>query len=170
YQLAGSEWGYPDSLVTDQQGFTYGTDPHTSDLQLNSFYGQGPGQNGQNYDTADRAWANTPVLPAYNEEPVQAYSSYTPLDSGRAAMRKYQHWSIVAGGTAGSVWGIWAISDWHTDWKDWLDDPACVDQQRAFALYQDLPWYLMRPSGTRAGFAGRDLVVSGVGSGNSRIV
>jgi len=169
-QLAGSEWGYPDTLVTDQQGFTYGTDPATSLLQLDSYYGQGANQSGLTYATADRSWArSTPVLPGFIQEPMQAYATYAPLDSSRPAVRKYQHWSITAGGIAGSVWGVWSISDWHADWRNWLGDPACVDQQRAFSLYQSIPWWLMRPSGTGPGYAGRTLVVAGGGTGSSKI-
>jgi hypothetical protein len=171
YQIAGSEWGSPDTLVTDQVGYTFGVDPHTSDLQLDSYYGIGPNGNGQTYDTAHRSWArSTPVLPGFIEEPVQAYSSYSPTDSSRASVRKYQHWSITGGGIAGGVWGIWGVaSGWASNWQDYLNDPACIDQANGFAFYQALPWWQMRPSGAAAPFAGRDLIVAGAGSGDSQI-
>lgn len=167
-QLAGSEWNNPDSLVTDQQGFTYGTDPTTSDLQIDSYYGAGPSSSGQTYDTAHRSWArSSPVLPGMMEEPMYTYDNYAPIDSSRAAERRYQHWSMTSGGLAGSVWGIKGV--WGFDDLTKLSDVACDDQQRLFSFYRSLKWWLMLPDGTGAGFAGRNLVVSGAGSGNSRI-
>jgi hypothetical protein len=170
YQLAGSEWGAPDSLVTDQPGFSYGTDPHTSDIQLDSYYGLGPALKGLTYDTAGRSWLRKgPTLPGFLEEPMQAYAKYAPTNSSRASIRRYQHWSITSGGIAGSVWGIWAISDWHRDWQAWLGDPSCADQENAFDLYQSLPWWLMRPSGSAPGRAGGRLIVDGEGEGDAKI-
>ena len=167
-QLAGSEWSDPDSLVTDQQGFTYGTNPATSDMQIDSFYGYGPGQSGQVYDTANRSWARTsPVLPGMIEEPMYTYDNYTGVDSSRPAARKYQHWSMTSGGIAGSVWGIKGI--WGFDDLTQLNDVAVRDQQRLYSLYQSFSWWLMRPSGTGTGFAGRTLIVSGAGTGNSTV-
>ena len=69
-RLSGSEIDYPNTQVTDQTGFTYGIDPGTSDMQLNSFYGQDPSGNGQSYIDADVAWAYSPTLPSRLQEPA----------------------------------------------------------------------------------------------------
>ena len=50
-QLCGSEWGLPDTLITDQGGYTYGTDPSSSDCQLDTFYGWGDGGSGNVWET-----------------------------------------------------------------------------------------------------------------------
>ncbi|HVU23786.1 MAG TPA: DUF4038 domain-containing protein, partial [Opitutus sp.] len=149
-QLAGSEWTGPDSLVTAQAGFTYGPDPRTSDLQLNSFYGLGPAFTGLVFDTADRAWRNQPVLPAYIEEPMQGYASYAPIDARRASIRRHQHWAVLAGAIAGSNWGMFEFANSFTegDWQRQLNDVMAEDQGRALHFYQSIPWWLLQPSGT----------------------
>jgi len=159
--LGGSEWGDPDTLVTDQAGYTYGPTA-SSDLNLNSWYGEGVGYSGRVYQTADRAWSNTPTLPSYIEESMQGYGHYVPLDSTRPSIRKYQHWSVLAGGTAGSNWGLFELANQFIDgeWQVQLNDIMALDQQKALALYDSIPWWTMRPSGTRTDYAGRNLIVS----------
>lgn len=168
-QLAGSEWSSPDSLVTDQTGFTYGTSSATSDLQLDTFYGQGPSNTGRTYDTANRSWSrSSPILPGIMEEPNYTYSTYNPgLSSARKDVRKYEHWALTSGALGGSVWGIDGVWQWSN--LSAMSDAAVDDQQRLFALYDSFDWWLLRPSGTGASFAGRDLVASGGGSGDSKI-
>jgi hypothetical protein len=160
-QPGGSEWNGPDSLVTDQAGYTYGVQS-TSDLNLNSWYGQGPDINGRVYETADRAWSNSPILPSYMEESMQGYGKYVPLDSSRPSIRKYQNWAVLAGGTAGSNWGMFELANQFVDgqWQAQLNDIMVQDQAKAFGFYATIPWWLMRPSGTKSDYAGRNLIVS----------
>jgi len=173
-QLAGSEWGYPDSIAVDQAGYTYGTDPSVAAQNLSTFYAQGQGQNGQDYGAADRSWAASPTLPTIAEEVMWAYGTYAPIDSSRAPIRRYQHWAVTAGSTAGTFWGVWDIADWHVTgtpklWEQALTDIVSLDQARAFEFYRHIPWWRMRPSGTASGYAGRELIVSGIGTGDSKI-
>jgi len=160
-QLAGSEWGDPDTLVTAQGGYTFGTTA-SSDLNLNSWYGEGPSFSGRVYQTADKAWANSPILPSYVEESMQGYGKYAPVDSSRPSIRKYQHWAVLGGGTAGSNWGMFELANQFVSgqWQAQLNDVMAQDQARNFALYKTVPWWLMRPSGTASTYAGRLLVVS----------
>jgi hypothetical protein len=173
-QPAGSEWGYPDSIAIDQGGYTYGPNPAVSQQNLSTFYAQGPGQNGQCYGAADRSYAAVPTLPTIAEEVMFAYGDYAPIDATRPAVRKYQHWSILAGSTAGTFWGIWDLADWHVTgtpklWEQALTDVVSFDQQKAMAFYDSIEWWKLRPSGTAREYAGRDLIVSGGGSGDSKI-
>jgi hypothetical protein len=178
-QLAGSELDGPDSLATTQTGFTYGTDPATSDMQIDSFYGNGLSASGVTWDTADRAWANSPKLPATLEEPVYEFASYN-ANNTRAQVRAAQHWAITSGAIAGSnagfngSWQMVPVGSQATitpnaNWKDSFSSPARADQTKAFALYSSLSWWLMRPSGTAMDYCGRTLIVSGVGSGSNKI-
>lgn len=189
--LCGSEWNFPDMLVTDQVGFTYGTDPTTSDMQVDTFYAQGgavprtDSQNGFTYISANRSWGRYPgasggtqdpigpILPGIATETMQADGTYayisfpTLLPSDRASIRKYQHWAITSGSIAGSNHGQVDLAN-TADYTH-LNDLVFKDQQYLFSFYNSLPWWLMVPSGTATNFCGRDLIVSGLGSGNSCI-
>lgn len=166
-RLGGSEWGSPDSLVTDQAGYTYGTNPLTSDLQIDSFYGQGPSSSGHTYVTALEAWDNVPTLPAFMEEPMQLYGTYAPISSTRQGIRRYIHWAVESGSIAGSNWGIFSLAnEWIQDpqdpdyWQNWLDDPGSEDQTLLIEYYNALPLSRMLPTGVAAGRCGRLLITS----------
>lgn len=190
YQLAGSEWGDPDTIVIDQGGYTYGTNPLTSDMQIGSMYCEGPKEggsngNGRTYDTADRA-VRTMSLPAYPCETPQCDGNYYPLPLGfsRAATRAYQQWAITAGGIAGVNGGQTNVANPANSAALFAhyNDGYADDLQYSHALYQSLRWWDMLPSGTssssphtRSGatgstnYCGRVLIVSGGGSGDSLI-
>lgn len=167
-QLAGSEWGPFDTLVTDQAGFTYGPDL-SYDMQLNTFYGHGPGQNGQTFTTAREAWTNTPTLPAWIQEPIYENNAFSPIASDAPAMRRMAYWAITSGGTAGSCFGTENVWQFYASWESSLNSEGSQSKQHEFALFQSLPWWEMVPDGTASGFLGRELVVSNKGSGNTTI-
>jgi hypothetical protein len=178
-QIAGAEWGGPDSLVTDQAGYTYGTNPLTSHMQLDSFYGQGPSETGYTFDTADRSWVRTsPVIPSFAKETMLGNGTYVAgLASDRPALRKYHNWAALAGSVAGINMGEIDIATAADLSK--LNLPFFDDYQYHCALFQSVPWYRMKPSGTASvsphgssgssSYCGRVLIVSGGGSGGSLI-
>jgi len=176
YQLSGSEWGGPDSLVTEVDstsgagGFTFGLDPKTSDMQLDTFYGLGPGQLGLTYVTAQRSWDRTsPILPSIGSEMLQYLGPYSGSSGDRASLRNYQHWAITSGAIAGCNAGDYEINfgatPYFAAWQNpWVDDFTVL-----IAFYKSLKWWMMRPSGTASGRAGLNLVSSGAGSGTTQI-
>ncbi len=188
-QLVGSEWGDPDTLLTDQAGYTYGPNPATAHGNLGSFYAQGPREagatgNGRTYDTADRAWRDTAGVPPFACETPQTDGTYYPLDMTRASTRKYTHWAVTAGSVAGSNCGQTNVANPANSAALFAhyQDAYIVDQQLGNALYGSLKWWLMQPSGTsgssphtRSGatgstsYCGRVLIVSGGGSADTLI-
>lgn len=188
-QLVGSEWGDPDTLLTDQAGYTYGPDPATSHGNLGAFYGEGPKEgggtgNGRTYDTADRAWRDTAGVPPWACEMPQTDGVYYPLDMSRASTRKYTHWAVTAGSVAGSNCGQTNVANPANSAALFAhyQDAYISDQAFGNALYKSLNWWLMKPSGTsgssphtRSGATGsasycdRVLIVSGGGSGDTLI-
>lgn len=173
-RIAGAEWQGPNDLVTAQTGFAYGRSPAVTDFQLGSFYGGGPSTSGQTYVTADLAYADMVagnIGPPYMTEPAYENAWYAPTIAARHQIRAANHWAITAGATAGCNSGAQYRWDWqnaqnpnNTLYGAWTRDMAC-----SHALYQSLNHWLMRPSGTATGYAGRVLVVSGAGSGDSQI-
>ncbi len=188
-QLVGSEWGDPDTLITDQAGYTYGPDPSVSLGNLGAFYGEGPKEggavgNGLVYDTADRAWRDATVIPPFACEMPQTDGTYYPLDMSRASTRKYTHWAVTSGSVSGSNCGQTNVANPTSAANLFAhyQDPYIFDQQYGNALYSSLKFWLMRPSGTttqspqsRSGatgyfdYCGRVLIVSGGGSANTLI-
>lgn len=173
-RLSGAEWNGPNNLATSQAGFTYGINPATSDLQLGSFYGGGPSASGQTYVTADLAYQDSVAGacgPAYMTEPAYENAWYAPLIAARHQIRAANHWAI----TAGALGGCNAGAQYRWDWQvaqnplNTIAGAWTLDLSYSHALYQSLSHWLMRPSGTATGYAGRVLVVSGAGSGDSQI-
>lgn len=171
-RLCGSELDSSDTLVTDQTGFTYGTNPGTSDMQINSWYGAGPSGDGRTYDTALRAWDNSPTLPSHMEEPVYENAWYNSNNT-RSQLRAAHHWARTSGacGTVTGVHGRWqtnpvgnesALSSQggSASWRTNLGGNVDNDAAKAFAFYSSLTWWLLAPSGTAAGRCGRLLIVS----------
>jgi hypothetical protein len=75
----------------------------------------------------------------------------------------------LGGGIAGQNFGTHGVWDWESNWTSALSSPATLDMQRQFAFYASLPWQELVPSGTASGFLGKDLIVSGQGSGDAHI-
>jgi hypothetical protein len=182
-RLASSELDNPNTLATSQPGFTYGTDPATSDMQFDWFYGWGAGQNGQTYATALAAWDDvTATIPVAIGEAIQVGAGFSALDT-REQVRTQYHWAITSGAIAGGNFGVEGRWDWLTDTSALAtfapgalagaapDAVGAATQDAAYsnAFYQSLPWWNFRPSGTAAGRCGRDLIVVGVGTGNAFI-
>jgi len=171
-RIAGAEWKGPDSILTDQPGFTYGPDPAKADMQLNSFYGGGPNTNGQAFTTASRSWLNTPALPAEIQEPDYEDAWYAPAIAARQQVRATYHWAVTAGAIAGGTVGAKYRWDWqvtHDPLGTLSTSPVTLDALESYAFYRSIPWHRMVPSGVGAGQAGRILVVAGAGAGNSTI-
>lgn len=180
-RLAGSELahttnGTDGTLVTDQTGFTYGASPASYDMNVNSFY---PDPSGLSHLTADRAWVNSPTLPCIEQEPVYEHATYN-TQNGRSHIRASMHWAVTAGSTAGTnsgfhaSWTMVRVGDEtrvtpNRNWTQSFTGTARADATYAFALYQSVSWWLHAPSGTGTGYCGRLLIVSGIGSGATKI-
>jgi hypothetical protein len=146
YWIAGSEWGDPDTIATDQAGFSCGLDPHSFDQQLHSFYGEGASYNGRTYITADRAYTSGTVLPTYIQEARQYQGSYAPGDFSREACRRQAFWSRLAGGIAGENSGQVDLANSADLTK--LENSCALDTALRLALFSSLSWHLHQPSGT----------------------
>lgn len=176
--LAICEWHLPDDDGVSQPGFTYGPDG-TYMQSINTPYGYGPAGNGQTYVTANTAWTSSPTLPVWLGE-TSYYGDHFAADTrpDREWQRNYLWWQCFAGGTAGISGGIETV--WHDPsvvGRAILTAPVGVDRQIMHQFFIDLttranlwPWHLLRPSGTGATFAGRVLVPTGAGSGDTQIV
>jgi Protein of unknown function (DUF4038)/Putative collagen-binding domain of a collagenase len=180
--LFAAEMSSPDDLSTDHPDFR-------GVLDLESFYGYGPGAGGAVYETARRAWAARspkpgapagapPVAkPAFVGEPP--YEGTAVGGSGaRTDIRRAQWYAVLGGGTAGQNFGTSGVWNWITrpdadcectDFRTALDSPGTRDMQHQFALYDQLPWFDLVPAGTEPGFAGRQLVTQGQGDGIDHI-
>lgn len=167
-RLAGSEWSGPDSLLTDQAGFVYGTDPATSDMQINTFYGAGAGTNNLTQVTARAAWSIVPPMPAKLQEPVYVDAWYAAPNRNYDVRNAYFR-ARTSGAIAGATLGERRRWDGYPDALSTALSQGTVERKHAHALFASLPWYRLIPSGTASGFAGRDLVVSGAGSGDTEI-
>lgn len=160
-RLAGGELRDPDTHITDQSGFTYGTDPATSDMQLDTFYGIGPTANGRTYETANDSWAASTTLPSYIYEIAYLNNNWNTFEA-RAEVRMLHHWAVTAGSWAGSNYGDdFRFFDLGTGKAlDTLSTTSTLDKSYANAFYTSFAWYKMRPSGTATGYAGRTLIAS----------
>lgn len=173
-RIAGSEWNGPDSLITDQAGFAYGTNPATSDMQLDSFYGGGPlngggGITNHTYVTADSSWSRaSPVLPSDIEEPAYVNAWYFSINRNYDIRNAY-FWAELSGAIAGATFGEDNRWGGQSTALSTFTQQGTVERGYANTLFQSLPWHRMRPSGTATGYAGRLLVVAGAGSGDSTI-
>jgi hypothetical protein len=133
-------------------------------VDQNSFYGYGPNGVGTVYDTADQAWRDSPTKPAWMQEGTYEYEDNTGHFSGEPwETRRGRFWSVLAGGTAGDGFGSKQVWQW-TDLPRSLATPGAAYSTYAFSLFETLPWWELRPSGTDPGFAGADLVPSGQGT------
>jgi Protein of unknown function (DUF4038)/Putative collagen-binding domain of a collagenase len=133
-------------------------------VDMNSFYGYGPEGDGAVYVTADRAWREDPVKPAWMQEGTYEYEnnsghfSREPWDT-----RRGRYWSVLAGGTAGDGFGSMAVWQW-ADIPDSLSTPGAHYSEVAFDLFDSMPWWELAPSGTDPGFTGQDLITAGQGT------
>lgn len=162
-RLAGAEWtgAQPldsESLVTSQTGFTYGTNPATTDMQIDWIYGVGPSNNGLPYTTVDAGWQVSPPMPVVLGEPDYFNVGNHPT---RSDVRREQHWAMTSGSIGGSNSGYTGRWDWQpANWQATLTGNATIDQSHLFGLYDSIAWWNLRPSGTAAGYCGRLLIVS----------
>ncbi len=172
-RLCGSELSSPDTLVTDQSGFTYGTNPATTDMHINSYYGAGPSDgaqgDGRTYVTALQAWDNSPTLPAQLQEPVYEDAFYNSNNS-RVLVRSAHHWARTSGtyNTLSGVHGRWqgtpvgleGANSPSANWRTRLNGNVDNDQAKSIAFYSALEWWRLIPSGTTTGRAGRNLITT----------
>jgi hypothetical protein len=132
-------------------------------IDLNSFYGYGPHGTGTAYETADRAWRLSPAIPAWMQEGTYEYEDNTGEFAGEPwETRRGRFWAVLGGGTAGDGFGSRDSVRWRV--PDALSTPGADYSSHAFDLFATLPWWELRPSGTDDGFAGIDLIPSGVGT------
>ncbi len=132
-------------------------------VDMNSFYGYGPGGYGAVYETADRAYGLSPAKPAWMQEGTYEYEnnlghfSAQPWDT-----RRGRYWSVLAGGTAGDGFGSKDAWQW-VDLPKSLSTPGALYSTVAFELFRSLPWWTLEPSGTTRGHTGVGLVPTGRG-------
>ena len=132
-------------------------------LDMNSFYGYGLGH-GEDYLEADRAWAVTPARPAWVQEGGYEYENNTGGFTGEPyETRRTRFWGVLGGGTAGDGFGSRDAYQMR-DFPASLSTPGATYSTIAFQLFASLPWWDLRPSGTGAGYAGKDLIVAGGGT------
>jgi hypothetical protein len=147
----------PDEIPGEVPGFG-------SVVDLNSFYGYGKDGRGAVYETSDRAWRRTPRKPAWMQEGTYEYEDNSGHFSGEPwETRRGRFWSVLAGGTAGDGFGsrdAWQMNDFPAS----LSSPGADYSSAAFDLFDSLPWWDLRPSGTDPGFAGARLVTAGQGA------
>jgi hypothetical protein len=155
-QLFMAEMSPPDTLPSEVPDFA-------DRIDQNSFYGYGPRSNGLVYETADRAWSVTPPRPAWQQEGIYELDANAPAFTGAAwETRRARFWSVLAGGTAGDGFGSRDAYKW-VGFPASLFSPGARYSTVAFRLFSSLPWWKLRPSGTRPGYAGKDLVTAGGG-------
>ena len=165
-----AELDSPSDLVTDNA---------VADELLNadSFYGYGPdGHPGEVYLTAARAWASTPVRPAWVAEPQ--YEGAGIGGSGdRTDVRLAEYYSVLGGGTAGQTYGAISVYNFAPPsdgpafaWRHALELPGAADMAVQFRLWSSMPWWLLVPSGTQGTFYGLDIVTDGQADGLQHIV
>jgi hypothetical protein len=156
-QLFMAEPSGPDGLPAEVDGFGPLVDQ-------NSFYGYGPGGEGEVYETADRAYRFSPPKPAWMEEGTYEFENNTGKFSGQPwDTRRGRFWSVLGGGTAGDGFGARDVWSW-TNIPASLQSAGADYSSAAFDLFALLPWWTLQPSGTDPGFAGFDLVPAGGGT------
>jgi hypothetical protein len=133
-------------------------------IDMNSFYGYGPTGRGENYIDADRAWNVSPAKPAWVQEGGYEYENNTGGFTGQPyETRRTRFWAVLGGGTAGDGFGSYYSWQW-LNFPGGLSTPGAAYSTHAFGLFASLPWWDLRPSGTAAGYAGKDLITSGRGT------
>ena len=156
-QILVAEPAGPDGILGEDPDFG-------SQVDVNSFYGYGPDGLGAVYETADRAWRDTPTRPAWMQEGTYEYENNSGHFSGEPwDTRRARYWSVLAGGTAGDGFGNRDVWRWR-NLASALATPGSAYSELAFGLFATMPWWLLEPSGTDAGFAGADLVPLGSGT------
>jgi hypothetical protein len=155
--LFAAELNAPDDVVADHPEFA-------AVLDMESFYGFGPGENGEVYRTARRAWDASPPKPSFVCEPP--YEG-TPIGStgSRTDIRRAEWYSVLGGGTAGQNFGTHGV--WNVIpelFVDALDSPGTNDLQHQFALFASMPWWELEPLGG-PGDALRHVAVAGTPDG-----
>jgi Protein of unknown function (DUF4038)/Putative collagen-binding domain of a collagenase len=158
--LFAAELAAPDELTIDN--------PDYADLDIDSFYGWGPGGDHTVYETANRAWAGVPARPAFVGEPPYEGIPDVGSTGDHVDIRRIGYYAVLGGGTAGQSVGSSGILNvlpaalpGFADFRTAFGSPGTIDTQHQFALYGSLPWWELVPSGTAPGFFGTDLVASG---------
>ncbi len=151
---------WPDSMPDDYTEW--------KDMDIRSFYSLGPGENGQNFATADRAWTASPARPTLMFEPTY-YNPNAP--STRPTARRELWWGVTAGSTAGDHSAVagYTESVGYPNWANYIEDGFSYDRAYLFSLFASVPWYAMLPSGVGSGRLGKTLLTSGAGTGLSTI-
>jgi hypothetical protein len=140
-------------------------------LDINSFYGYGPGGGGAVYETARAAWDDrsrgSAPRPAWVCEPPYEATSIGGSGS-REAIREAQWYSVLGGGTAGQTFGTLDIYCFDPNrWRNSLQTLAAKDIAVQFGYYNSFAWARLVPTGT--GRYGVEIVGSGQESGLSYI-
>ncbi len=147
---------WPDSMPDDYTDW--------KDMDIRSFYSLGPGENGQNFTTADRAWTTAPIRPTLMFEP-KYYDPNTP--STRPTARRELWWGVTAGSITGDHSAIAGYTEavGYPTWANYIEDGFSYDRAYLFSLFASVPWYDMLPSGIGGGRLGKTLITSGGGTG-----
>jgi hypothetical protein len=133
-------------------------------LDMHSYYGYGDTGRGDLQAQAERDYRASPARPVWVQEGGYEFENNTGNFTGQTyETRRTRFWNSLAGGTAGDGFG-------SRDVYQWLNFPAClstaggVHSSYAFSLFASMSWWLLQPSGTWTGAAGKVLVPSGGGT------
>lgn len=171
-RIAGSEPAPPNSIPTAvQSGYAYGTNPATSDQQIQSYYGAGAATNGQSYGEFDSAYDAATTMPTYATDIPSYHNTWGSLNT-REITRRIRMWALSCGGIrAGQFFANddRLNSPVTADILATLTDVASADGALVNTLVRSLPHFLFRPTGTGTDHAGRALIGTGIGSGNTKV-
>jgi hypothetical protein len=138
--------------------------PGPGRAMTNSFYGYGPTCHYEVYATAASAYTASPTRPAFMQEGTYEGPNEDNCHIGLVdevwSARRGRLWSVLGGATAGDGFGSNLVWSWQS-FPASLQSPGSVQSSYAFALFAQLPWWDLLPSGAAAG---RVLVPSGGGS------
>jgi hypothetical protein len=171
-RLAGSEPAPPNSIPTAvQSGYTYGTSAASSDQQIQSYYGAGVGANGQSYVEFDSAYDAGTTMPTYPTDFPSYHNTWGSLNT-REITRRIRLWGLTVGGIRA---GHFFADDDRLNDPDTADilgtltDVATADGALVNTFVRSLPHFLFRPTGTGTDHAGRALIGTGIGSGDTKV-
>jgi len=169
-RLWWSELDNPDTIATDQAGFTFGSDPFAYDHHIMSFYGVGAAENGLSAVTARRAWdAGVGKYAVMGQETPYIANGWNPFPD-RSGVRRVDWWALVGGGMRGLNVGD-DDRFFLVDGLDTLTRASTMDAVHRLTFVRRVPFHLMAPSGTQAGRCGRVLIPTGANEGtNTEVV
>jgi hypothetical protein len=142
-------------------------DADVTGVDMDSYYGYGPNGNYNVYYDADRAYI-AGARPVWAQETCYEYEDNTGDRGSQNSQwfcRRSHFWNNLAGGIAGYGFGtanVYLMS-WGTPAVA-LDSPGSVQTGYAHGLFNTIPWWDLRPSGTGTGKAGKTLITSGAGT------